>query len=116
MKKALVAALAASTLVGCYSVESTAVASSEVVASGGEAVAVVQATSIGFSVFFYLIDVVQSDLDTAVNKLLVSEAKAMGANKIDLKGAWTTPRQGIFSLTGLILGFPLAQANAVAVK
>ena len=63
-----------------------------------------------------LFDLVQSDLDTVVNKLLVAEAKAMGGNKIQLLGAGTTPRHGIFALTGLIIGFPMSQATGVAVK
>ena len=51
-----------------------------------------------------------------MNKLLVAEAKAMGASKVDLKGAATTPRSGIFELAGFIIGFPMASANGVAVK
>jgi hypothetical protein len=116
MKKALVAALAASSLAACTSVETTTVSSNEVTAHGGESIAVIQGTSVGFSLFWYVIDVVQSDLDTAVNKLLVTEAKAMGATKVDLKNAWTTPRSGIFGITGLIIGFPVAQASGIALK
>jgi hypothetical protein len=120
MKKALVAALAASSLAACTSVETTTVSSNEVTALGGahpgEAIAVIQGTSIGFSLFWYVVDIVQSDLDTAVNKLLVTEAKAMGASKVDLKHAWTTPRSGIFGITGLIIGLPVAQASGIAIK
>lgn len=116
MKKAILAVLAASSLAACTSVETATVSANEMATNGGEAVAVVQGTSIGISALVYIVDIVQSDLDTAVNKLLIAEAKAMGANRVDLKSAWTTPRHGIFALTGLILGFPIAQATGVAVK
>lgn len=101
---------------GCTSVESATVASNEVSATGGEAVAVIQANSVGLSFIFHLVDAVSSDLDQVVNKLLVNEAKAMGATKIDLKGAATTPRHGIFALAGFIIGFPMSTAVGVAVK
>lgn len=100
----------------CTSVESATVAGNEVVANGGEAVAVIQANSIGLTFIFHIIDVVSSDLDQIVNKLLVAEAKAMGASKIDLKGAATTPRHGIFALAGNIVGFPMSGGTAIAVK
>jgi hypothetical protein len=40
----------------------------------------------------------------------------MGANKVDLKSASTTPRHGIYALTGFIIGFPSSSAVGVAVK
>lgn len=116
MKKALLAVLCATSLVACTSVETATVSASEVATSGGDAVAVIQGTSIGLTAIFHIIDIVQSDLDTAVNKLLIAEAKAMGANRVDIKYAFTTPRHGIFALTGLIIGFPIATATGVAVK
>ncbi len=103
-------------LSACTSIESATVAGNEVVASGGEAIAVMQANSIGFTLIFHIIDLVSSDLDQIVNKLLVSEAKSMGASRIDLKGASTTPRHGIFALTGFIIGFPTSSGTAIAVK
>ena len=115
MKKAVVTALAAASLVGCTSLEAAQVAGNEI-AANGEAVAVVQASAIGLTAIFHIIDIVQADLDTVVNKLLVAEAKAMGASRVDLKGASTTPRSGIFALAGGIIGFPMASANGVAVK
>jgi hypothetical protein len=115
MKKAFLA-LSLAAAVGCTSVESATVAGNEVVANGGEAVAVIQANSIGITLIFHIIDIVTSDLDQVVNKLLVAEAKAMGASKIDLKGAGTTPRHGIFALTGNLIGFPTSAAMGIAVK
>ena len=116
MKKAILSAVAASTLVACTSVESAVVSGAEVSAASGESVAVVQASALGLTAIFQIVDLVQSDLDTVVNKLLVAEAKAMGGNKVQLISAGTTPRHGIFALTGLIIGFPYSQATGVAVK
>jgi hypothetical protein len=116
MKKAILSAVAASSLVACTSVESAVVSGAEVSANGGEAVAVVQANSLGLTAIFHIVDLVQSDLDTVVNKLLVAEAKAMGASKVDLKGAGTTPRHGIFALAGGIIGVTSSSAMGIAVK
>jgi hypothetical protein len=40
----------------------------------------------------------------------------MGASKVDLKDAYTTPRHGIFALFGFLTGFPTSGAVGVAVK
>jgi len=116
MKKAFLAVFAAASLVGCTSVETAVVSGNDIAASSGEAVAVIQGTSIGLTAIFHIVEIVQSDLDTAVNKLLVAEAKAMGANRVELIDATTTPRHGIFALAGGIIGFPLAHATGIAVK
>ncbi|MCE9670750.1 hypothetical protein LY474_23360 [Myxococcus stipitatus] len=115
MKKLILSAVAAASLVGCTSVESAVVSGNEI-AANGEAVAVVQANALGLTAIFHIVDIVQSDLDTVVNKLLVAEAKAMGASKVDLKSAGTTPRHGIYALFGFIIGFPSSSAVGVAVK
>ena len=116
MKKAILSAIVASSLMACTSVETAVVSGNEISAEGGEPIAVIQGTALGLTAIFHVIDLVQSDLDTVVNKLLVAEAKAMGGNKIQLLGAGTTPRHGIFALTGTIIGFPISQATGVAVK
>ena len=116
MKKAIFAAVVASSLVACTSVETAVVSGNEVSAQGGEPIAVIQGTAIGLTAIFHVVDLVQSDLDTVVNKLLVAEAKAMGGNKVQLLAAGTTPRHGIFALTGGIIGFPISGAVGVAVK
>lgn len=115
MKKAVLSAIAASALVGCTSVESAVVSGTEI-AANGEAVAVVQANALGLTAIFHIIDIVQSDLDTVVNKLLIAEAKAMGASKVDLLTAGTTPRHGIYALTGTLIGITSSSATGVAVK
>lgn len=115
MKKIVLSAVLASSLVGCTSVESAVVSGSEI-AANGEAVAVVQANALGLTAIFHIIDIVQSDLDTVVNKLLIAEAKAMGASKVDLKSAGTTPRHGIYALFGTIIGITSSNATGVAVK
>src|SRR4029079_17937449 len=109
------AVVCAGALVGCTSVETATVSGTEI-AANGDAVAVVQANSIGFTLILHLVDLVQSDLDVVVNRLLVAEAKAMGASKVDLKGAATTPRHGIFALMGGIIGVTQSAAMGVAVK
>lgn len=116
MKTGALAVLLAAALAGCTSIESATVASNEVVGNGGEAIAIVQASSIGFTFFFHLVDIVSSDLDQIVNKLLVQEAKAMGASKVDVKSASTTPRGGIYHLAGGIFGFPMSSGVGIAVK
>jgi|CXWL01.1.fsa_nt_gi hypothetical protein len=122
MKKFMMAALAAS-LVGCTSVESATVSSADIVSGGGEAVAVIQTNTIGFTALFHMIDIVQSDLEVSVNKLLVAEAKGMGANKVELKSFHTSPRHGIWAVFALepfpylnLLGFPSSTATGIAVK
>ncbi len=115
MKKAFLAVIAAGTLAGCTSVETATVAGNEI-AANGEAIAVIQASSIGLTLIFHIVEIVNSDLDQVINKLLVTEAKAMGASKVDLKSAVTTPRHGIFMLFGNIVGFPASMATGVAVK
>jgi hypothetical protein len=115
MKKTVLAMVCAAALAGCTSVETATVSGTEI-AANGEAVAVVQASSLGLTLIFHIIDLVQSDLDVVVNRLLVAEAKAMGASKVDLKSASTTPRHGIFAITGTLIGFPSSSAVGVAVK
>lgn len=114
MKKSLV--VLAVMLSGCTSIESTRVTSSQLVGNGGDAVAVIQVTTIGWTFFFNTVDIVQSDLDETVNKLLVGEAKALGGNKVDLKTATTTPRHGIFRVPAWLFGWPMTQATGVAVR
>jgi hypothetical protein len=116
MKKAIVSAIVASSLMACTSVETAVVSGNEISAQGGEPIAVIQGTALGLTAIFHVVDLVQSDLDTVVNRLLVAEAKAMGGNKVELLTARTTPRHGIFALTGLIIGFPMSEATGVAVK
>ncbi|WP_257453556.1 hypothetical protein [Archangium lipolyticum] len=116
MKKAIVSAVVASSLVACTSVETAVVSGNEIHVQGAEPIAVIQGTALGLTAIFHVIDLVQSDLDTVVNKLLVAEAKAMGGNRVHLLTAGTTPRHGIFALGGLIIGFPVSGAVGVAVK
>ncbi|MGZ3458989.1 MAG: hypothetical protein ACXU86_10855, partial [Archangium sp.] len=84
MKKAILSAVLASSLVACTSVETAVVSGNEVTATGGQPIAVIQGTSLGLTAIFYVVDLVQSDLDTLVKKLLVDEAKAMGGNNVQM--------------------------------
>ena len=113
--------------VACTSVETATVGAGDL-AGPGQAMAVIQGQSLGFSVLFHYVDLVHSDLDTVVNKLLVAQAKAMGASRVELKTATTTPRSGIFALVGAVpmldapapylnlLSFTNARAVGVAIK
>ena len=115
MKRSLVAIVCAA-LMACTSIDTAVVASNDIVTSEGEAIAVIQASTTGISLFFHMISLVDWDLDKSVNKMLIAEAKSMGANKVDLKGAWTTPRHGLYALAGQLLAFPSSQAVGVAIK
>jgi hypothetical protein len=120
MKKAFIAVMAAGGL-ACTSVETATVSSTEIATSGGDAIAVVQGSAIGFTLLFHIVDLVQADLDTVVNRLIINEAKAMGASRVSLNYAWTTPQNGVFAVFGWplglnIIGFPMAYAQGVAVK
>ena len=118
MKKMLMGALVAVSLsaVGCTSVESAQVSPGDIAATGGEALAVIQAESLGLTAIFHIVDIVASDMDQVVTKLMVSEAKAMGGSKVDLKMAMTTPRHGLFALSGGIIGVPVSMASGIVVK
>jgi hypothetical protein len=76
----------------------------------------VQATAIGLSLILHFVTITEASLDTTVNKLLVTEAKALGGSKVQLLNAFEEPKKGIFCLTGSIIGFPLSMSNAVVVK
>lgn len=116
MKQALLRAIAACSLAACTSIESTQVAGDTLSTPSGTPIAVIQAKALGLTALFHMVDLVPSDLDMVVNKLLVAEAKSMGATKVDLKTAGTTPRNGLYALTGLIIGVTSSSAVGVAVK
>jgi hypothetical protein len=116
MKKASLAALAACSLTACTSIEVTTVAGGDIVVPSGTPKAVIQANSLGLTALFHMVDLVDSNLDVVVNKMLVAEAKSMGAKKVDLKSAHTTPRHGLYALTGLIIGVTSSSAVGVAVE
>lgn len=115
MKVALLAGIVGLSLASCTSIEEATVSNSEIAAKG-EAIAVIQASSIGFTALLNNVVIVDSSLDQVVNKLLVAEAKAMGANKVELLHATTSPGHGIFALPSLIIGFPSSQATGIAIK
>jgi len=118
MKKFLVAMIAALsiTALACTSVESAKV-DPATIAANGEAVAVVQATTLGLCLIFHFVPITESNLDTVINKVLVAEAKALGGNKVDLKGFFEMPHGSIlFQLGHNILNVDPAFAEGVVVK
>lgn len=94
---------------GCRSIDAVTVQRTDV-ASRGEAIAVVQASSLGFNLFFNFLPVVRSDLDIVLNRLLVAEAKAMGGAKVEITDAFTTPQRGVFRV---LTPMPVGVVNVV---
>ena len=118
MKKLVIAfaALLAIALLACNTVGSAKVEAGDIVANGTP-VAVVSANSVGLTLILHFIPIIDGgNLDTVINKTLVAEAKAVGANRVQLTDAMAMPRGGIFCLTGGVIGLPLAFASGVAVK
>ncbi|MBF5041738.1 hypothetical protein FGE12_05000 [Aggregicoccus sp. 17bor-14] len=114
--KTVLPALALLALCACTSVEVTTVKADDLTAQSGAPKAVIQANALGLTALFHMVDLVPSNLDIVVNKMLVAEAKAMGAKKVELKSAHTTPRHGLYALTGFIIGFTSSSAVGVAVE
>jgi hypothetical protein len=118
MKKILIAAIAAFALStgACTSVDATKV-DGATIASNGEAVGVIQASAIGFTLIFGFVKISDANLDLVVNKLLVTEAKALGASKVELLTAVQQPNNGLLwhLLHGLI-SFPVATTTGVAIR
>ena len=85
MKKLVITVAAALSiaLLACTSVETAKVNSGDI-ASSSDAVAVVQATQLGFSIIFSFVPIAEASLDDVVNKTLVAEAKALGGNKVEI--------------------------------
>jgi hypothetical protein len=115
MRKVILAAAAALSLVSCKSIEMANVSSAEI-ASKGEAIAVIQASSVGFTAFLNYVVITDSSLEQVVNRLLVAEAKAMGGSKVELINASTSPRNGIYAIPSLLVGFPSSQATGIVLK
>ena len=117
MKKLIAAAVAAIALsTACSNVE-TAKVEAGTIASNGEAVAVIQTTQLGLTAIFHFVTITESSLDVVINKMLVSEAKMLGASKVQLVTVGAQPREGLmFRLMGGIVGMPVAAAVGIAVK
>lgn len=99
---------------GCSSLEVVRLPPDVVhVPKGYEPVAGLQATCMGFYLFTFGIP--ETDLEKAVNELLVAEAKKLGADKIVGLRFDATPGSGIWWLTKL-LWFRFASASGIAVK
>ncbi len=105
MKRA--AALFACVSLGCASIQSATVVDRDVVTKEGKAIAVLQVDVVGLSLFVHLVPLVAADLDTAVNRILIGEAKHMGGTKVELKEADTTPTGGIYSIVNCLFPIPL---------
>ena len=119
MKKIMTLAIVALFSLGmfaCNTARSAKVEAGDIVANGTP-VAVVNASSVGVTAILHMISIIDGgDLDTVINKTLVSEAKAVGGNRVQIVDAFSMPRDGIFMLTGTIIGMPLSYASGIAVK
>jgi len=102
-------------LAACTSIETGALSGNDFVSTAGSPVGVIDVTQVGFSVFFGLVDVVSTDIDSTT-KVLVAEAKAMDGNKVEIKSAHTSPRHGVFKLLCALVCFPHTEVVGVAVK
>ena len=118
MKKILVSLAAALSfaLVACSSVQTAKVNSADI-ASSSDAVAIVQATELGFNALFGFVPLADASLDSVVNKTLIAEAKAMGGNKVEIVTMFRmNPDQFPFFLMNGILNVQVAMATGLAVK
>jgi ABC-type sugar transport system substrate-binding protein len=92
------------------------------VACTSDAVAVIQATELGFNLLWGFVPLADPSFDSVVNKSLIAEAKAMGGNKVEIVSMFRmNPDQFPFNfmptlyLPGL-LNLNMAYATGVAVK
>src|SRR5450432_2417187 len=99
---------------GCTSIETGTLSGNEVLAAGGEPVAIVQVTTVGFSLFFGLVDVVTTDIEQTT-KVLINEAKAMGGSRVEIKSAHSSPRHGVFKLLCAVACFPITEVVGVSI-
>jgi hypothetical protein len=99
----------------CTSIETGVISDADYVGVGGAPQGIVQVTTVGFSLFFGLVDVVGTDIDTTT-KLLVAEAKAMDGTKVEIKSVHTSPRHGVFKLLCALVCFPSTEVVGVAIK
>jgi hypothetical protein len=123
MKKMVVSLVAALSLalVACTSVESAKVNSADI-ASSSDAVAVIQATELGFNLLWGFVPLADPSFDSVVNKSLIAEAKAMGGNKVEIVSMFRmNPDQFPFNFMPMLylpglLNINMAYATGVAVK
>ena len=102
---------------GCAtSTQFTKVNPSEISANG-DAIAVISSYGCAMTFFFHLVEPwEEGTLKHVINKGLVNQAKQLGANKVQITNADETPKNGLFALTGSIVGLSAAQASGVAIK
>jgi hypothetical protein len=109
------AVTALGTVTSCTSIETGVISDADFVATTGAPQQIIQVTQVGFSLFFGFVDVVSTDLDSTT-KLVIAEAKARDASKIEIKSAHTSPRAGIFKVLCALACFPSTEVVGVAVK
>src|SRR4051812_26405498 len=108
---------------GCTHVRVSNVDGDLVTVTDGKPIAIIEADSVGFSLFLNLITVRDPDLEGLIKNVLVKEAQGMAASKVKLLSASSTPRTGIYSIFSpappwfcLLFCFPTAHAVGVALE
>ncbi len=87
------------------------------ISANGDAIAVISSTGCALTFFFHLVEPwEEGTLKHVINKGLVNQAKQLGANKVQITNASETPKNGLFALTGSIVGISGAEAAGVAIK
>ena len=87
------------------------------ISANGDAIAVMEAHGCALTFFFHLVQPwEEGTLKHVIKKELVKNAKQLGGNKVQLLNASESPKNGLFALTGNIMGISTAQASGVAIK
>lgn len=108
-------AVAILALVGCTSVEYVRIPPGSMRVAGGEPIAAVQVSREGF--YFLGIPIVECDLDTVLNGLLIDAARKVGADRVVDVHFDATPSTGVWWFFTHFLPIPpSARAWGIAVK
>jgi hypothetical protein len=87
------------------------------ISANGDAIAVMNANGFAVTFFFHLVQPwEEGSLKHVINKALVKQAKQLGGNKVELLDAAESPKNGLYALTGSIMGVSSASASGVAIK
>ena len=87
------------------------------ISANGDAIAVINSNGFAVTFFFHLAQPWdEGSLKHVINKALVKQAKQLGGNKVELLYAGETPKDGLYALTGSVIGVSQAHASGVAIK
>ena len=104
-------------LMGCATSTQYAKVNPADISANGDAIAVIDSHGCALTFFFHLAQPwEEGTLKHVIKKELVTKAKQLGANKVELLNASETPKNGLYALTGNIIGISAASASGVAIK